>query len=153
MGKEMTFLMVKPDGVQRRLIGTVIARLEGKGLKLVALKMAVIGKEKAEILYRDHKGKHFYPKLIKFIQSAPVIVSVWEGDEAVAIVRKVIGKTDPLEASSGTIRGDLSINVTLNIVHASDSIKNALREMNIFFPSTELNSYSMSLDKWMRTSD
>ena len=153
MGKEMTFLMVKPDGVQRRLIGTVIAKLEGKGLKLAALKMVVIEKEKAEILYREHKEKHFYPKLIKFILSAPVIVSVWQGDEAVAIVRKVIGKTDPLEASAGTIRGDHSINVTLNIVHASDSVKNARREIDIFFLPAEFNSYSMSLDKWMSIGD
>jgi nucleoside-diphosphate kinase len=153
MGKEQTFLMIKPDGVQRRLIGTVITRLESKGLQMVALKMVMVESDKAKMLYRDHLEKPFYNKLIRFILSGPIVVSVWEGDEAVAITRKLIGKTDPLESHAGTIRGDLSLNVTLNVVHASDSIDNAQREMSVFFSPAELVPYDMTLDRWMKISD
>ena len=146
---ETTFLMIKPDGIQRKLTGEILRRLENKGLKLVAIKMVRIDPATAAALYREHRQKPFYQKLICFIQSSPVLVTAWEGFEAVKLVRKLVGQTDPLAARPGTIRGDFSLNVTFNVVHASDSRKNAHRELTLFFNPDEIHEYRLTVNRWM----
>lgn len=141
--RERTFLMVKPDGVQRALVGNVVCRLEKKGLKLIAMKMMQISPELAERHYGEHKGKPFYVGLIEFITSAPVVAMIWEGDDAVEMVRTLIGATDPRKAAPGTIRGDLAVFMGKNIVHGSDSAASAEREMGLFFNNDEICSYSL----------
>jgi nucleoside-diphosphate kinase len=141
--RERTFLMVKPDGVQRTLVGNVICRLENKGLKLIAMKMMQISPELAERHYGEHKGKPFYDGLIGFITSAPVVAMIWEGDNAVEMVRTLIGATDPRKADPGTMRGDLAVFMGKNIVHGSDSTASAEREMGLFFNKDEICSYSL----------
>ncbi|HEY8552274.1 MAG TPA: nucleoside-diphosphate kinase, partial [Thermaerobacter sp.] len=122
---ERTFVMVKPDGVQRGLVGEIIARLERKGLKLVGLKMMRVSEELARRHYAAHEGKPFFPGLIRFITSAPVVAMVWEGREAVAVVRNLLGPTDGAKAAPGTIRGDLANDIGFNLVHGSDSVESA----------------------------
>ncbi len=141
--RERTFLMVKPDGVQRGLVGNIISRLENKGLKLVAMKMIHITTDLAARHYGEHKGKPFYEGLIEFITSAPVVAMIWEGDDAVDMVRTLIGATDPRKAAPGTIRGELAVFTGKNIVHGSDSAESAIREIGLFFNDKELCSYSM----------
>ncbi len=140
--RERTFLMVKPDGVQRGLVGNVINRLEAKGLKPVAIKMMRISPDLAARHYGEHAGKPFYDGLIEFITSAPVVAMIWEGDDAVAIVRTMIGATDPRKAAPGTMRGDLAVFTGKNIVHGSDSLESAEREINLFFTAEEICLYS-----------
>ena len=147
--KERTFLMVKPDGVQRALVGEVIGRLERKGLKPAAMKMMQISPQLAERHYGEHKGKPFYDSLVSFITSAPVVAMIWEGDNAVSLARKLIGETDPAKASPGTIRGDLAIFTGNNIVHGSDSVESALREIKLFFKDEEICSYTLSAESWV----
>jgi len=130
---QRTFVMIKPDGVRRGLIGEIIRRFESKGLKIVALKMIKLSREKAEELYAVHKGKHFFKDLIEFVTSGPVVAMVLEGDEAVSVVRTMIGPTDGRKAPPGTIRGDFALSVQENIIHAADSIETAIREMKIIF--------------------
>ncbi len=142
--RERTFLMIKPDGVQRGLIGNVISRLERRGLKLVALKMMQITPDLASRHYGEHQGKPFYDGLIEFIISAPVVAMIWEGDDAVGMVRTMIGATDPRKASPGTIRGDLAVFTGKNIVHGSDSNESAAREIELFFGSEELFTYNIA---------
>jgi nucleoside-diphosphate kinase len=142
--RERTFMMVKPDGVQRGLVGNVINRLENKGLKLVAMKMMQISQELAARHYGEHQGKPFYNGLIEFITSAPVVAMIWEGDESVEIARTLIGATDPRKASPGTIRGDLAVFTGKNIVHGSDSLASAEREIALFFKEDEFCSYQLS---------
>ncbi len=144
--REQTFLMVKPDGVQRGLVGNVVSRLEQKGLKLVAMKMMQINPELAAEHYGEHKGKPFYDGLIDFITSAPVVAMIWEGDDAVDMVRTLIGATDPRKAAPGTIRGDLAVFMGKNIVHGSDSLESAEREMNLFFKDEEICTYHISIE-------
>lgn len=146
---EQTFLMIKPDGVQRGLIGEIIRRFERKGLKLVALKMFQLTDEQAETHYQEHKGKPFYPPLIEFITSGPVVAMVWEGDQAVELCRSMIGKTDPLQAAPGTIRSDYGIHTNRNIIHGSDSIESARREIALFFEPDELLQYDRSIQSWI----
>ncbi len=141
--RERTFLMVKPDGVKRALIGTVISRLESKGLKIVAMKLMQISPEIAARHYEEHKGKPFYNGLIEFITSGPVAAMILEGDDVVEAVRTMIGTTDPKKADPGTIRGDFAVFMGKNIVHASDSTASAEREMNLFFEAGELCTYSL----------
>ncbi len=138
MATQKTFVMIKPDGVKRRLVGEIISRIERKGLNIVAMKMVHMSKDKAEELYAEHKGKAFFPELIAYITSGPVVCMVVEGDEAVAVMRKMIGATDPKEASPGTIRGDFALSKGENVIHASDSEEKARREMSIFFSSEEI---------------
>lgn len=141
--RERTFLMVKPDGVQRGLVGNVVSRLEHKGLKLVAMKMMHIKPELAAEHYGEHNGKPFYDGLIDFITSAPVVAMIWEGDDAVDMVRTLIGATDPRKAAPGTMRGDLAMFMGKNIVHGSDSLESAEREMNLFFKDEEICSHHL----------
>ena len=118
---QRTLVLVKPDGVQRGLVGTIFARLEHRGLKLVGLKMMRISKEVAGRHYAEHQGKGFYDGLITFITSGPVVAMIWEGREAVTVVRSLMGATDPLKAAPGTIRGDLALDLGMNLIHGSDS--------------------------------
>lgn len=135
---EQTFLMIKPDGVKRRLVGDILIKLEKKGLKLVAMKMLQITKELAETHYQEHREKEFYEELIKFITSGPVVAIVLEGEGIVELIRNFAGKTNPKEAECGTIRGDYAFDITQNVVHTSDSIANAKREINNFFEKAEI---------------
>ncbi len=144
--RERTFLMVKPDGVQRGLIGNVISRIESKGLKIVGMKLMHISQELASEHYGEHKGRPFYDGLIDFITSAPVTAMVLEGDDAVDIVRTMIGVTDPRKAAPGTVRGDLALFMGKNIVHGSDSLESAEREINLFFGKDELYSYQIAAE-------
>ncbi|HIP15846.1 MAG TPA: nucleoside-diphosphate kinase [Methanothermococcus okinawensis] len=131
--KERTFVMLKPDTVRRKLIGRIIQRFEDKGLEIVEMKMLKIPKELAEKLYEEHKNKDFFKSLVDFITSGRVVVMVIEGENAISVVRKMIGKTNPLEAEMGTIRGDFGYSTPDNLVHASDSQESAKREMQLFF--------------------
>ncbi len=147
--KERTFLMVKPDGLQRGLVGEVIRRLENRGLKLVAMKMIHINRQLAETHYTEHEGKPFYDGLIDYITSAPSVAMVWEGETAVELVRSMIGATDPKKASPGTIRGDLALFTGKNIVHGSDSPESAEREINLFFTSSDICPYNLAHENWL----
>jgi nucleoside-diphosphate kinase len=147
--RERTFVMIKPDGIHRGLAGKIISRIERKGLKLVALKMMRMDKALAEKHYAVHQGKPFYDRLIDFITSGPVIASIWEGENAVAIVRKLVGATSPDIAEPGSIRGDFVINTTHNTVHASDSKETAAFEINLFFKSEEIQDYALCLEPWL----
>ncbi|MBA3924963.1 nucleoside-diphosphate kinase [Listeria rustica] len=146
---ERTYLMVKPDGVERGLIGEVVARLEKKGLKLVGAKLMRINEDLAKQHYAEHVGKPFFPDLLQFITSGPVFAMVWEGDDAVAIARLMMGKTNPLEAGQGTIRGDFAVHMNRNVIHGSDSVENAAREIGLFFKTEELLSYDKAIDVWL----
>ena len=146
---ERTYLMVKPDGVQRGLCGEIVSRFEKKGLKLVAMKLMVIPKEVAENHYGEHKGKPFFPSLISYITSGPVLAMVWEGEDAVSVCRNMMGKTNPKESAPGTIRGDYGIQVGMNIIHGSDSVESAEREISIFFRPEELVSYDKTIQSWI----
>ena len=141
MNLEKTFAMLKPSTVARGMIGTVINRIENKGLKIVAIKMTWVNQEKAEKLYAIHKGKPFYEDLIKFIKSGPIVALVIEGDDAVKVMRKLIGATNSKEAEPGTIRGDFALSNQKNAVHASDSAENAKCEVQIFFAQDEVLTY------------
>ncbi len=146
---ERTFVMVKPDGVQRGLVGEIISRLERKGLKIVAIKMLKIPMEMAEKHYEEHKNKPFFSSLISYITSGPVIAMVIEGKNAVKVVRKLVGATNPAEAEPGTIRGDFGLDLGRNVVHASDSIASAEREIRLFFKDDEILNYERDLDAWV----
>jgi nucleoside-diphosphate kinase len=130
--------MIKPDGVKRRLVGEIISRFEKRGFNIVAMKMVHIDRTTAERLYEEHKGKSFFEELINYITSGPVVCMVVEGEEAVTVVRKMIGNTDPKEAPPGTIRGDYALTKAENIIHASDSEEKAKREISIFFEEKEI---------------
>jgi len=146
---EKTLLIIKPDGVERGLVGEIIGRIERKGLKISALKLDIISIEKARLHYAEHEGKGFYDSLINFITSSPVVLAVVEGEEAIATVRKMAGATRALEAESGTIRGDFAMDTTKNIVHSSDSPESAEREINNFFNREEIMSYKLYLEPWI----
>lgn len=147
--RERTLVIIKPDAIQRGLTGEIIGRIERKGLKLVALKMIHIDITLAEKHYAVHHGKPFYDRLIEFITSGPVIVSIWEGDNAVTIVRKLVGATNPDHAEPGSIRGDFVINTTHNTVHASDSKESAAYEINLFFESENILDYTLCMEPWL----
>jgi nucleoside-diphosphate kinase len=146
---ERTLVLVKPDGVQRGLIGEVISRLEKRGLRLVAAKFVVVSQELAETHYAIHKGKPFYEGLINYITSAPVMAMVWEGPQAVAAVRQTMGATRPTEAAPGTIRHDFALEVGRNLTHGSDSPENGELEVSLWFNPDELVSWDRSNDKWI----
>ncbi|WP_409346608.1 nucleoside-diphosphate kinase [Paenibacillus sp. MBLB4367] len=146
---EKTFLMVKPDGVQRGLIGEIVKRFEQKGFQLVGSKLMVITREQAEYHYEEHKGKGFYEELVSFITSGPVFGMVWEGDQVITLSRTMMGKTNTLDALPGTIRGDFAVHTGLNIIHGSDSVESAEREINNFFKPEEIVSYSKDVNKWV----
>ena len=146
---EKTFVMVKPDGVQRGLIGEIIRRIERKGLKIVAIKMLKIDEGLAERHYAEHREKPFFRNLIEYITSGPVVAMVVEGREAVKVVRNLVGATNPVEANPGTIRGDFGIDIGRNVVHASDSIESAEREISLFFKPEEILEYERIDEIWV----
>jgi nucleoside-diphosphate kinase len=146
---EKTLVLVKPDGVQRGLIGEVIARLERRGLRLVGAKFIQVSRELAETHYAIHKGKPFYEGLINYIISAPVMAMVWEGPRAIAAVRQTMGATRPWEAAPGTVRHDFALEVGRNLTHASDSVENGEAEVALWFKPEELVSWERATDKWI----
>jgi nucleoside-diphosphate kinase len=139
---DRTFVMVKPDGVQRGLVGEIVSRLESKGLKLVAARFEVLPEARVTEQYREHLSKPFFPSLKQYIMGGPCFLMVWEGRNVVAIVRKVIGATNPQEAAPGTFRGDFGIDIGRNVIHASDSPESASREIGIHFKPAELFVYT-----------
>jgi nucleoside-diphosphate kinase len=146
---ERSLVLVKPDGVQRGLIGEVISRLERRGLRLVAAKFVSVDKRLAEAHYAVHKGKPFYEGLIGYITSAPVMAMVWEGPNAVAAIRQTMGSTRPTEAAPGTVRHDFALEVGRNLTHASDSPENGANEVALWFGKNELVNWERSNDKWI----
>ncbi len=146
---ERTLVLVKPDGVQRGLIGEVIARLERRGLRLVAAKFMQVSQELAETHYAIHKGKSFYPGLIQYITSAPVMTMVWEGPNAIAAVRQTMGATRPTEAAPGSIRHDFALEVGRNLTHASDTVENGQKEVALWFRPEELVEWNRAADPWI----
>ncbi|ACV58703.1 nucleoside-diphosphate kinase [Alicyclobacillus acidocaldarius] len=148
MAREQTFVMVKPDGVQRGLVGEIVARFERKGLKLVAAKLVQVSKELAEAHYAEHRERPFFGELVQFITSSPVFAMILEGENAIAVVRAMMGKTNPAEAAPGTIRGDLGLTIGMNVVHGSDSPESAKREIELWFPEGAL-TYERTVDAWL----
>ncbi|HVL88003.1 MAG TPA: nucleoside-diphosphate kinase [Candidatus Thermoplasmatota archaeon] len=147
---ERTFAMVKPDGVQRGLVGEVLARYERRGLKIVGLRLIHVDRALAEQHYAEHRGKPFYEGLVRFITSGPTVILAVEGKNAVQAVRETNGATDPLKASPGTIRGDFGTDIGRNVVHGSDSLDTARRELALYFPEKELLSYTRVDEAWTR---
>jgi nucleoside-diphosphate kinase len=135
VAEERTLVLAKPNAVQRGLVGEIISRLEQKGLRLESIARLSVDGEQAALLYAEHLGRAFYNDLVSFIISGPVVAMEWSGEQAVAVVRSLIGATDPVEAAPGTIRGDLGLSIGENLVHGSDSPESAKRELELFFPS------------------
>ena len=146
---EKSLVLVKPDGVQRGLVGEVISRLERRGLRLVAAKFIQVSRELAETHYAIHKGKPFYDGLIKYITSAPVMAMAWEGPNAVAAIRQTMGATRPTEAAPGSIRHDFALEVVRNLTHASDSVENGEKEVALWFKPGELVDWKRDIDRWI----
>ena len=146
---ERTFLAIKPDGVQRGLVGEIISRFEAKGFTLVGLKFMTVSRELAEQHYDVHREKPFFAGLVNFITSGPVAAMVWEGDGVIAAARKMIGATNPLTAEPGTIRGDFGVNIGRNIIHGSDAVETAHHEIALWFKEEELVSWQPSLTGWI----
>jgi len=147
---ERTFLAIKPDGVQRRLIGEITSRFEAKGFTLVGLKFTAVSRELAEQHYAVHRERPFFPGLVEFITSGPVVAMVWEGEGVVAAARKMIGATNPLTAEPGTIRGDFGVNIGRNLIHGSDAIETANHEISLWFKEAELVNWEPSLSSWIK---
>jgi len=146
---ERTFLMIKPDGVQRNLVGEIIRRFEAKGFTLVGLKLMSVSKELASQHYDVHKERPFFSGLVEFITSGPVVAMVWEGEGVIASARKIIGATNPLNAEPGTIRGDYGVTVGRNLIHGSDALETAQQEVSLWFKEEELVSWQPSLTSWL----
>lgn len=146
---QRTLVLLKPDAVQRGLVGEIISRLERKGLRLVAMRMLQMDRELAHRHYAEHRERPFFPGLVSFITSGPIVAMVVEGTQAVQVVRDLMGKTDPLEAAPGTIRGDLGMSKEKNLIHGSDSEESARREIALFFSEGEILSYSRDVDRWL----
>ncbi|MEJ2013233.1 MAG: nucleoside-diphosphate kinase [Anaerolineales bacterium] len=146
---EQTLVLVKPDGVQRGLIGEIISRLERRGLKMTAAKFQSVSRELAEKHYAVHKGKPFYDGLISYITSAPVMAMVWQGPNAVQAVRQTMGATRPVEAAPGSVRHDFGLEVGRNLTHASDSPENAEAEISLWFKPEELIAWKRDVDRWI----
>lgn len=146
---ERTFLAIKPDGVQRKLISDIIGRFETKGFTLVGLKFMNVSRELAEQHYGVHKERPFFSSLVEFITSGPVVAMVWEGDGVIAAARKVIGATNPLTAEPGTIRGDLGANIGRNLIHGSDAPETAQSEISLWFKAEELVSWQPTILSWI----
>ena len=147
--RERTFIMIKPDGVQRGLIGPIITRFEQKGFKLVGMKLSAPGEEHFKQHYADLAGKGFFAGLIAYASSGPVCAMVWEGDNAVATGRKMLGATKPFDSAPGTIRGDFCIDVGRNIIHGSDAVESANKEIALWFKDEELVSYQHHSNSWV----
>ena len=146
---EKTLVLVKPDGVQRGLIGTVIGRIESKGLKIAGLKLIHVSEELAKEHYGEHVARPFFGDLVSFITSSPVVALAIEGDNAVSVIRTLMGGTNPQEADPGTIRGDFGMTIGMNLVHGSDSVESAERELNLFFDKNEIVDYVREIDAWV----
>ncbi|WP_203332778.1 nucleoside-diphosphate kinase [Planococcus beigongshangi] len=146
---EKTFLMVKPDGVQRNVIGEIVARFEKKGYNLVGAKLMQIPAELAEQHYGEHKERPFFGELVEFITSGPVFAMVWEGENVILTARQMMGATNPKDAAPGTIRGDFAVTVGKNMIHGSDSAESAEREIGLFFKEEELVSYEKTMSSWI----
>ncbi len=149
---ERTLVLVKPDGVQRGLVGEVISRLERRGLKLVAMKLMNVSDSLARQHYAEHVDRPFFADLVVFISSSPVVAMVWEADAAVEVVRNTMGQTNPAESPMGTIRGDLALDIGRNLVHGSDSTESAAREVALFFSPSEVLEYQRNTDLWINES-
>lgn len=149
MANERTLVLCKPDAVQRGCVGQIVSRFERKGLKIAGMKMLHVDEALANRHYQEHLEKAFYPQLRDFITSSPVIALVIEGDNAVEVVRVLMGTTNPQNAAPGTIRGDFGINLTKNLVHGSDSPVSAEREIGLFFDESELHDYEMTVKDWL----
>ena len=146
---ETTLVLVKPDGVQRGLVGEVIGRLERKGLRIAGLKMIHASEQLANQHYGEHVGKPFFDSLVSFITSSPLIALAIEGENAVEVSRNLMGSTNPKEAAPGTIRGDYGLTIGMNIIHGSDSLESAERELSIFFEDSEILAYDRVIDAWI----
>jgi nucleoside-diphosphate kinase len=146
---ERTLIVCKPDAVQRGLTGRILGRFERKGLKLVGLKMLQVDRALAEKIYAVHLGRDFYEPLLEFITASPVVAMVFEGQDAISVCRKLMGKTFGPDAEPGTIRGDYGISRRYNLVHGSDSAESARREIPLFFKTAELQDYSLHADAWL----
>ena len=146
---QKTLLLVKPDGVQRGLVGQIVSRIEQKGLKLVGLKLMRVSQELANQHYGEHVGKPFFNDLVDFITSSPIVAMAVEGENVVQVMRAIMGTTNPQEASPGTIRGDFGMTIGMNLIHGSDSAESAERELSLFFNSEEILDYQREVDKWV----
>lgn len=146
---ERTFIAIKPDGVQRGLVGEIVSRFESKGFTLVGMKFMMVSRELAESHYGVHRERPFFPSLVEFITSAPVVAMVWEGEGVVASARKLIGATNPLTAEPGTIRGDFGASIGRNIIHGSDAIETAQTEIALWFKDEELANWEPTIKPWI----
>jgi len=146
---ERTLVIVKPDGVQRGLVGEILRRLEARGLKIIALKMVQVDRPFAERHYAVHKGKFFYEALVSYISSCPVVAAVIEGPQAIGIVRAMVGATRPWEATAGTMRGDFALQGLRNLIHASDAPETAESEIALWFKPAEITPYPREIDRWV----
>ncbi len=147
---ERTLVLIKPDGVQRQLVGRIIARFEERGLKIVGLKLVKVDRELAERHYAVHRGKPFFEGLVAFITSSPLVAMALEGPDAIGMVRTMVGATKPTEAAPGTIRGDLAVEMGQNLIHASDGPETASAELALWFEAGELIPYGREVDRWVR---
>lgn len=146
---EKSFVMMKPDAVSRRLMGKILTRFEEKGLQIIAIKMLSIDENLAKEHYGEHEAKPFFNDLVNYITSSPSLAMIIKGDDAISLIRKMVGATNPKEAELGTIRGDFAIDMGRNIIHASDSPKSAEREINLFFNDNEICDYSIVDNSWI----
>ncbi|MEM9772199.1 MAG: nucleoside-diphosphate kinase [Cyanobacteria bacterium P01_D01_bin.73] len=146
---ERTFIAIKPDAVQRGLIGQIIQRFESKGFKLVGLKLMNVSKELAEAHYGEHKERPFFGGLVSFLTSSPVVAMVWEGDGVVKSARKIIGATNPLDSEPGTVRGDFGVSIGRNLIHGSDAVETAQKEIALWFKAEELADWTPELTGWL----
>jgi nucleoside-diphosphate kinase len=144
-----TFVLIKPDAIQRGLVGDIIGRLEGRGLKLVAIQMRTLPSELAEEYYAEHRGKAFFEPLVEYVTSGPVVAMVWEGPRAVEVARATIGATDPVQATPGTIRGDYGVDISRNLIHGADSESSAKREIGLFFGPEDILSFTRIDEDWL----
>ncbi|MFO7712318.1 MAG: nucleoside-diphosphate kinase [Dehalococcoidia bacterium] len=146
---EKSLVLIKPDAVQRGLAGEIISRLEKKGLKIVAMRMLRMDEALARRHYAIHTGKPFYEDLVRFITSGPIVAIVFQGNNAVEAIRQMAGQTDPTKASTGTIRGDMGMDIGHNLIHGSDSLENASTEIDLFFTAEDILSYDREIDRWI----
>ena len=146
---EKSLVLLKPDSIQRSLVGTIISKIEGKGIKIVGIRMLQVNENLAKQHYHIHEGKPFFTNLIEFITSGPIIAIVFEAPNCISQIRSIVGATDPSEANPGTIRGDLASTIDANLIHASDSIESAEYESKLFFPNNEIFDYQKDIEKWL----
>ena len=149
MSNESTLVLIKPDGVNRALIGKVIEKLESTGLKITGMKLILIDKDLASKHYEEHKDKPFFSSLVKFITSSPVVALALNGENAIQKTRTMMGSTNPLESSPGTIRGDFGLSLEKNVIHGSANENDALREIKLYFSEDEIINYDRSVDNWV----